>query len=171
MLWVLSDFSLSAFWVLSECSLSAKWLLTYPWLIAWRFEPEWWRLRALDKLEPDARRLWFLELLSEPKSLYLFSICINTHILGWWKPFYLSFVLIHPFSYFSKFNDSNKKEQVYFQQTISSFIECSSLYHSISITTSEKFLGMESNTISSKEQNGMFFFHFNWQYYLNFLPL
>ena len=53
MLCVLSDLSLSAFWVFSECSLSANWLLTYSWLIAWRFEPEWWRLTALDKLGPN----------------------------------------------------------------------------------------------------------------------
>ena len=37
----------------------------------WRSEPEWWRLRALDKLEPVRRTneqiLAFLELLSEPK--------------------------------------------------------------------------------------------------------
>ena len=41
--------------VLSECSLSANWLLTYSWLIAWRFEPEWWILTALDKLEPNGQ--------------------------------------------------------------------------------------------------------------------
>ena len=39
-------------WVLSNCSLSAHWLLTYSWLIAWRFEPEWWILTDLDKFGP-----------------------------------------------------------------------------------------------------------------------
>ena len=29
------------------------WLLTDSWLIAWRFEPEWWRFTALDKLETN----------------------------------------------------------------------------------------------------------------------
>ena len=68
---VLTDCSLSALWVLSECTLSAHWVLTYAWLIALRFEPEWWRLTALDKLEPDkwtnGRTSAFLELLSERK--------------------------------------------------------------------------------------------------------
>ena len=68
---VLSKYSLSALWVLSECSLSAYWLMTYTWLIAWSFEPEWWRLTALDKPTPDGQTdrqtKWLLELLSEPK--------------------------------------------------------------------------------------------------------
>ena len=55
MLWVLSECYLSALWVLSDSSLTAHWLLTYSWLIAWRNEPEWWRLRALDKLGPNRR--------------------------------------------------------------------------------------------------------------------
>ena len=71
--WLLFDRSLSALWLLSECSLSAHLLRTYSWVIAWRFEPEWWRLTALDKFEPNIRtnerRLAFLELLSEPKIL------------------------------------------------------------------------------------------------------
>ena len=45
--------ALSALWVLSECSLIAHWLLTFSWLIAWRFEPEWWRLTALDNFVTD----------------------------------------------------------------------------------------------------------------------
>ena len=55
MLWVISDWSLSALWLLSECSLSAHWLLTYSWLIAWRFEPEWWILSALEHIVPNGR--------------------------------------------------------------------------------------------------------------------
>ena len=42
-------------WVLFDCSLSVLWLLTYSWLIALRFEPEWWILTALDKFEPYRR--------------------------------------------------------------------------------------------------------------------
>ena len=51
-------FRLRLYWLLfwcSECSLSASLLLTYSWMIVWRFEPEWWRLTALDKLEPNGR--------------------------------------------------------------------------------------------------------------------
>ena len=55
MLSVLSKCSLSAYCMLTECSLSAHLLLTYPWLIAWRFEPEWWKLTALDKHETNGR--------------------------------------------------------------------------------------------------------------------
>ena len=40
---------------------------------------------------------------------------------------------------------------------ISNFLVDSRLCHSISIAISKKFLGMESHTFSSKEQNGMKF--------------
>ena len=51
--WTASETSLNCLFLQHmNCSLSAHWLLTYSWLIALRFEPEWWRLRALDKFEP-----------------------------------------------------------------------------------------------------------------------
>ena len=72
MLWVLTECSLSALWVLFKCSLSAHLLLTYSWLIVWRFEPEWWRLTALDKLVPDRQTdgptKWLLGLLVGAKN-------------------------------------------------------------------------------------------------------
>ena len=55
-LWLHSDCSLIALWVLFECLLSAHWVLTYSWLITWRFEPEWWRLTALEHNVPHGQK-------------------------------------------------------------------------------------------------------------------
>ena len=61
------------------------WVLTDCWLIAWRFEPEWWRLTTLDKFEPSELRLWLLELLSEPKIIFLTDYYLVTTLrLGGW---------------------------------------------------------------------------------------
>ena len=47
-----------AYWRLTDCWQTTYWLLTDCWLIAWRFELERWKLRALDKLEPNGHTLW-----------------------------------------------------------------------------------------------------------------
>ena len=70
--WLLFWCLLIALWLLTDCSLTAHWLLTYSWLIAWRFELEWWILTVLDKFEPNGRtneqRLWLLGLLDGAKN-------------------------------------------------------------------------------------------------------
>ena len=72
--------ALSALWLLFECSLSANWLLTFSWPIAWRFEPEWWRLTSLDKFGTNERTLWLLGLLLGPKRLL--ENCLKTDVEG-----------------------------------------------------------------------------------------
>ena len=71
----------------STDSLLTELLLTDCWLIAWRLKP-------LDKLEPNyAQRLWLLELLSEPKGTLIgkkaveywkSSECVVRIFESWW---------------------------------------------------------------------------------------
>ena len=55
-------------------------------------------------------------------------------------------------------NDKQSLRRLHVYHLISFLLEDSSLCHSIPITTCKKFLGMESHTFSSKEQNGMYFY-------------